>query len=65
MHANPVTQSASSFVIGPEASVETIKLIRKLRWIGNYEEARVLEDQLNLLPPMARGSVLADSSSTD
>jgi hypothetical protein len=66
MEANHVTLSSRmNFAIGRENSDEAIKLIRKLRWIGKEEEARSLEYQLNLLPAMMRGSVLAEPISTD
>ena len=63
--ANFATQSASDVAIGRDPSVEMMKLIRKLRWIGRDEEARDLERQLSLLSPLVRGSVLADPGSTD
>lgn len=65
MHANRATGSALDFAIDRETSDEAIKLIRKLRWIGKEDEAHRLERQLNVLPPMQRGSVLADPISTD
>ncbi len=65
MNASYGTLSVSDFAIDQEASDETIKLIRKLRWIGREEEARSLEHHLNLPPAMTRGSVLAEPISTD
>ena len=65
MNTNYGTLSVSNFAIDQEAADETVKLIRKLRWIGREEEARSLEHHLNLLPAMARGSVLAEPVSTD
>ena len=47
------------------ASVEAAKLIRKLRWIGKEDEARVLERQLRGTPRDERASVLAEPFSTD
>ena len=46
-------------------SVETAKLIRKLRWIGKEDEAGVLERQLRGTPLDERASVLAEPFSTD
>ena len=47
------------------ASDETIKLIRKLRWIGREDEARNMERELSEMPPMGRGCVLAEPINTD
>ena len=44
---------------------ECAKLIRKLRWIGLDEEARHLEMALRASAPNERGTVLAESASTD
>ena len=44
---------------------ETIKLIRKLRWIGLESEAKELQHVLEGLPPARRGSVVAAPHSTD
>ena len=41
------------------------KLIRKLRWIGMVDEARLLERAITSLPPDDRGTVLAEPFSTD
>jgi hypothetical protein len=38
----------------PPTSVELVKLIRKLRWIGLEEEARQLQTVLNRFPPEQR-----------
>ena len=65
MHTNYATLSVSDSAIDQEASDETIKLIRKLRWIGREEEARGMEHELSQLPVRARGSVLAEPFSTD
>ena len=46
-------------------SVEAAKLVRKLRWIGKEDEARVLERQLRNTPADERVSVLAEPFSTD
>jgi hypothetical protein len=46
-------------------SVEAAKLVRKLRWIGNDDEARVLERQLRSTPVDERASVLSEPFSTD
>ena len=65
MRENFVSCATPDFAIGRDASDEIIRLIRKLRWIGKEEEAHGLERQLDLLPAMQRGSVLADSINTD
>ena len=44
---------------------KTAKLVRKLRWIGKEDEARVLERQLRGTPLDERASVLAEPFSTD
>jgi hypothetical protein len=44
---------------------ELVRLIRKLRWIGMYEEAERLERAVSTLPPEQRGSVSAGSFATD
>ena len=41
------------------------KLIRKLRWIGMVDEARLLERAIASLPPDERGTVSAEPFSTD
>jgi hypothetical protein len=41
------------------------KLIRKLRWIGMDDEARLLERATDSLPPDERGTVSAGPFSTD
>ena len=41
------------------------KLIRKLRWIGMDDEARLLERATASLPPDERGTVSAGPFSTD
>jgi hypothetical protein len=46
-------------------SVEAAKLVRKLRWIGKEDEARVLERQLRDTPRDERASVLSEPFSTD
>jgi hypothetical protein len=38
----------------PPTSVELIKLIRKLRWIGLEEEAKQLQAALSRFPPEQR-----------
>ena len=46
-------------------SLETVKLIRKLRWIGKEDEAGELERQLRSTPLDHRASVLAEPVCTD
>ena len=41
------------------------KLIRKLRWIGMEDEARLLAGAIATLPPDERGTVSAEPFSTD
>ena len=65
MKENDRAQSVSEFATDRAASDETIKLIRKLRWIGKEEEARNMERELSEMPPMRRGSVLAEPINTD
>jgi hypothetical protein len=47
----------------PAASSETVKLIRKLRWVGLEEKAEQLEKELELR--RATDTVLATQSETD
>ncbi|HUC49736.1 MAG TPA: hypothetical protein VMA30_10155 [Xanthobacteraceae bacterium] len=47
------------------ASNETIKLIRKLRWIGMEEEAQKLERELSEREEIAADSVVATPRDTD
>jgi hypothetical protein len=44
---------------------EWAKLIRKLRWIGLDDEARMLQQALSTLPVEERGSVSIGPFSTD
>jgi hypothetical protein len=44
---------------------ETIKLIRKLRWIGMEEEAQKLERELSAREEVAADSVVATPRDTD
>jgi hypothetical protein len=46
-------------------SVEIVKLIRKLRWIGKDGEAEVMERQLMTLSPTKTACVLTDPLVTD
>lgn len=45
--------------------LDRAKLIRKLRWIGMDDEARLLERATASLPPDERGTVSAGPFSTD
>ena len=65
MKENDRAQSASEFAMARAASDETVKLIRKLRWIGREDEARNMERELSEMPPMGRGCVLAEPINTD
>jgi hypothetical protein len=65
MRANHRTQSFSEFEVVREPSDETIKLIRKLRWIGKEDEARNVERELRQMPPLGQGRVLAEPINTD
>ncbi|MGV3633622.1 MAG: hypothetical protein ACO1NY_04685 [Pseudorhodoplanes sp.] len=48
----------AAFEMGEQpTSVELIKLIRKLRWIGLEEEARQLQTVLNRFPPEQRAVI--------
>jgi hypothetical protein len=49
---------------GADAS-QSLKLIRKLRWIGLDEEAGRLEQALSILEPDQRGTVVAEPRITD
>jgi hypothetical protein len=49
----------------PAPSMELVKLIRKLRWIGLVEEAHQLEIALSKIPPDDRAAVLGNAPSTD
>jgi hypothetical protein len=49
----------------PNPSLDLVKLIRKLRWIGLEEEARELEVALGKFPPDVRSTVVANTSNTD
>ena len=47
------------------SSDETVKRIRKLRWIGMIDEARSLELQLKRIPAVGKAGALAGPYSTD
>jgi hypothetical protein len=48
-----------------ERSDETLKLIRKLRWMGLEEEATRLQFATRSLPPDQRGTVPIETFGTD
>jgi hypothetical protein len=52
-----VDMQAAFDMAQPPTSVELIKLIRKLRWIGLEEEARQLQAVLNRFPPEQRAVI--------
>ena len=52
-------------VMTPEAVHETLKLIRKLRWIGMDEDAERLQRAIITIPASGRASVLSWPASTD
>jgi hypothetical protein len=47
------------------ASVDLVKRLRKLRWIGMEEEANRLQSRLRCLPATLRDTVIADKYCTD
>jgi hypothetical protein len=56
-------QQKTSDIAERRASNELVKLIRKLRWMGMDEEAKVLENQLDGAP--AADCVIGVSRETD
>jgi hypothetical protein len=52
-------------VVEKVSSDETVKRIRKLRWIGMIDEARSLELQLKRIPAVGKAGALAGPYSTD
>lgn len=52
-------------VVEKVSSDETVKRIRKLRWIGMIDEARSLELQLKRVPAVGKAGVLAGPYATD
>jgi len=58
-------RNGNVIVIDQQASWESAKLIRKLRWIGLNDEAHQLELALSTLPSEQRGIVSAEPYSTD
>ena len=52
-------------VVDKVSSDETVKRIRKLRWIGMIDEARSLELQLKRIPAVGKAGALAGPYSTD
>jgi hypothetical protein len=52
-------------VVEKVSSDETVKRIRKLRWIGMIDEARRLELQLKRIPAVGKAGALAGPYSTD
>jgi hypothetical protein len=44
---------------------ETVKLIRKLRWIGKDDEASRMQAQLSRFPSEQRGVVATEPADTD
>ena len=58
-------QQKTSDISEQRASNEVVKLIRKLRWMGMDEEAKVLENQLALDGVPAADCVVGVSRETD
>lgn len=52
-------------VVEKVSSDETVKRIRKLRWMGLIDEARSLELQLKRMPAVGKAGALAGPYSTD
>jgi hypothetical protein len=59
------SQDLSSQQQGTTASNETVKLIRKLRWIGMEEEANKLQRELSEREEAADDCVVATPRDTD
>ena len=60
-----VTQKVPDESHEEDSSVELVKRIRKLRWIGMEDEAEKVQRELKRSPADLRSSVLADPNSTD
>jgi hypothetical protein len=45
--------------------VDLAKRVRKLRWIGMEDEARILATELEKVPPAIRHSILGEQFCTD
>jgi hypothetical protein len=58
-------QQKTSDIPEQRASNELVKLIRKLRWMGMDEEAKILENQLALDGVPAADCVIGVSRETD
>jgi hypothetical protein len=58
-------QQKTSDIPEQRASNELVKLIRKLRWMGMDEEAKILENQLALDGAPAADCVIGVSRETD
>jgi hypothetical protein len=58
-------QKSSDGSAEQRASNELVKLIRKLRWMRMEEEAKKVENELNLSNVPAADSVVARSRETD
>lgn len=58
-------QRPSDGVVEQRTSNELVKLIRKLRWMGMEEEAKIVENELTLCNVPAGDSVVARSRETD
>ena len=54
-----------SVSVEQDVSVDLVKLIRKLRWIGLEDEAQQLALAVSKLPAEARSVITADASGTD
>jgi hypothetical protein len=57
--------SAGMTIVAQQASHDWTRLIRKLRWIGLDDEAKLLETAVNTLPADERCSVSFAPFSTD
>jgi len=58
-------QKTSDILPSQRASNELVKLIRKLRWMGMDEEAKILENQLALDGVPVADCVIGVSRETD
>jgi len=59
------TREAHVLSLSPDSSDHWIKLIRKLRWIGMEEEARLLQQTVSSVHGANGGCVLAEPVCTD